>query len=85
MSTPLDYHLLWTRESGANSASMSFVSQKVAQTWPGFPKNPTRPVAHALKMNLQEFPYPEPVLPVRSTRKRRNRGYSNLSNYNSVP
>lgn len=85
MTTPLDYDLLWTRESWANNDAMRFTAEKIAQTWPGFPVDPARPVAHALEMNLNQFPFPEPVLPVKSTRKRRNRGYANLSNYNSVP
>jgi len=85
MTTPLDYHLLWTRESSANRDDMAFTAEKIAQTWPGFPKDPARPVAHALKMDLQRFPFPMPVIPVKTSRKRRNFGYANLSNYNYLP
>ncbi len=85
MAGTLDYDLLWTRESSANRDDFSFTAEKIAQTWPGFPINPTKPIAHSLVMDIDRFPFPTPVLPVRSSRKRRNKGYANLSNYNSIP
>ena len=84
MSTTLDYKLLWTQESQVG-ADIDFVAEKIAQTWPSFPSDPTRPVERSVKIDVNKFPFPTPVLPVKSTRKRRNRGYANLSNYNSIP
>ncbi len=80
-----DYNLLWIRESADNRDDLRFTAEKIAQTWFGFPRDPTRPIAHSLNMDLDSFPFPIPVLPVKSSRKRRNRGYANLSNYNYLP
>ena len=80
MSSPLNYKLLWTQELNTGAA-MELTAEKIAQTWPGFPSNPTRPTDRA----LDRFPFPMPVLPVKSSRKRRGRGYANLSNYNTIP
>ena len=81
----LDYNLLWDREDPSNSSDLQFVAQKTASTWSGFPPDPSRPIAHSLEFNMNDVPLPIPVIPVKSTRKRRGRGYCNLSNYNTIP
>lgn len=83
--TSLDYNLLWAREEGATRSDFEFVAEKTAQTWSGFPPDPARPIAHALEFDINSVPLPRPVIPVKSTRKRRGRGYCNLSNYNTIP
>jgi len=81
----LDYNLLWNREDLYNSSAFKFVAQKTASTWSGFPPDPARPIAHSLEFNMNDMPLPVPVIPVKSTRKRRGRFYCNLSNYNTIP
>lgn len=80
-----DYDRLWAHESNDNTDSMILTSEMVAQTWSGFPKDPTRPTAHSIKMDLEDFNYPKKVFPVKPTKARRGRGYANLSNYNTIP
>ena len=79
-----DYNLLWSRESSVGP-DIDLAAQQIAQTWRGFPRSPRKPIAHSLNIDLDSFPFPIPVSAVKPTSSRRNRGYANLSNYNTIP